>query len=122
MHYPVGLSVIPHSNSPFCRPPRSPDKINHSRRLEENEQVRTRLASTSPCCGQTCSSVSAERRSALKEGGKKSTLSTEVRMRLKDKIAIVVGAGQSPGEGLGQWPRHGSAFRSGRRKGTGRRQ
>jgi hypothetical protein len=25
----------------------------------------------------------------------------EVRMRLKDKIAIVVGAGQSPGEGLG---------------------
>ena len=28
-------------------------------------------------------------------------VSTEVRMRLKDKIAIVVGAGQSPGEGLG---------------------
>src|SRR6202021_465680 len=28
-------------------------------------------------------------------------ISTEVRMRLKDKIAIVVGAGQSPGEGLG---------------------
>src|SRR6202020_2953071 len=26
---------------------------------------------------------------------------TEVRMRLKDKIAIVIGAGQSPGEGLG---------------------
>jgi NAD(P)-dependent dehydrogenase (short-subunit alcohol dehydrogenase family) len=26
---------------------------------------------------------------------------TEIRMRLKDKIAIVVGAGQSPGEGLG---------------------
>jgi hypothetical protein len=25
----------------------------------------------------------------------------EIRMRLKDKIAIVVGAGQSPGEGLG---------------------
>src|SRR5271167_2471308 len=25
----------------------------------------------------------------------------EVRMRLKDKIAIVVGAGQSPGEGIG---------------------
>jgi NAD(P)-dependent dehydrogenase (short-subunit alcohol dehydrogenase family) len=28
-------------------------------------------------------------------------VSTEVRMRLKDKIAIVVGAGQSPGGGLG---------------------
>ena len=26
---------------------------------------------------------------------------SEVRMRLKDKIAIIVGAGQSPGEGLG---------------------
>ena len=26
---------------------------------------------------------------------------TEVHMRLRDKIAIVVGAGQSPGEGLG---------------------
>jgi NAD(P)-dependent dehydrogenase (short-subunit alcohol dehydrogenase family) len=26
---------------------------------------------------------------------------TEVRIRLKDKIAIVLGAGQSPGEGLG---------------------
>ncbi len=26
---------------------------------------------------------------------------SEARMRLKDKIAIIVGAGQSPGEGLG---------------------
>src|SRR5579862_2406239 len=32
---------------------------------------------------------------------KETAESGEVRMRLKDKIAIVVGAGQSPGEGLG---------------------
>jgi len=30
----------------------------------------------------------------------------EVGMRLKDKIAIVVGAGQSPGEGLGNGRNH----------------
>src|SRR5215472_7483962 len=28
-------------------------------------------------------------------------LATEVNMRLKDKIALIVGAGQSPGQGLG---------------------
>ena len=35
-------------------------------------------------------------------------------MRLKDKIAIVVGAGQSPGEGLGQRPCHGFALSHGK--------
>jgi hypothetical protein len=43
---------------------------------------------------------------------------TEIRMRLKGKIAIVVGAGQSP---LRQRPRHGFAFRPGRREGAGSR-
>jgi NAD(P)-dependent dehydrogenase (short-subunit alcohol dehydrogenase family) len=41
------------------------------------------------------------RKAALKAAKVSFVLFTEIRMRLKDKIAIVVGAGQSPGEGLG---------------------
>ena len=45
-----------------------------------------------------------------------STSSTEVSMRLKHKIAIVVGAGQSPGEGLGNGRATVLRFAQGRRQ------
>jgi len=35
-------------------------------------------------------------------------------MQLEGKTAIVIVAGQSPGEGLGKWSRHCAAIRSGR--------